>query len=401
MGLINLACFVIGVMTPLSELLDRVSVGGLSPLLGLASALAMLGWWRGVRDRTIIRYFGWATLFTTAAVISGVAAGPRSFGSSLDLAWWMLVLIPGLAVVVSDTKARRALLAGLLSGAAVYLAVSTARVLQGAEPIDRASGELNRRLLGQNRFAVDRAVVWLVPLMLVRNGFPLARTARWVYVIGAVIWTAASQGRTGAIGLVLGPLVVAILAVGREERRSQKRVLMLAAVVAVLFVALSNVSIPGFGASERLENVAAGDLNSSDELRILLLKKSTALAMAHPFLGVGWGESFTAYDPIVETAKTPRIRQGALTTHPHNAFVEVWANSGTFALIGWIGALAVPLLAAFRRAQFPEVRALAAGFAVIMVGIAFHSSFGSDLYLVITVLLGAVADPRYALPDET
>lgn len=400
-ALLRLIAFTIGMYPPLSGFMGRVRVGPVSVVFALIALTAAIGWWWGSHDPNVRRYLKWAALFAVAVTISAFAAGGSTPGRSIDASSWALVFIPGLAVVFSHRDLRRAALMGFVIGAGFFLLVSMYRVAAGQSIIDTNNLHADRRsLLGLNRYGVDLVVVFGVPFMVVKNALNIPRLFRYFYLVAAVVWISASQGRTGAIGLVLAPVVVAVLAIDPHARSQAKRLALLALAGGLVYVGLTSVSIAGFGAVDRLQRAASGDYTTSDQARVMLLRKAWHLAWDQPLTGVGWGNTPTAYHPVIEEARNLRIRHEALVAHPHNHYLEIWSDTGTFGLLGWVGALSAPLLAGIRKSRFPEVRAATSAYIVMLLIIAFHSSFGSDQFIAIALLLGAVADPEYSLEPD-
>ncbi|HUR77926.1 MAG TPA: O-antigen ligase family protein [Acidimicrobiales bacterium] len=359
----------------------------------LGTALGTLGFWLGVTEPVLRRFLAWIAVFFFVAVVSVVANGRTATlaGSGGALVW--LLLMPGVASLCLERRRFRGLLIGLVLGAAVLLAVVVWRFARGARILD--AGYL--QLLGLNRNAVDMSIVWLIPPVLWSRTLGIPRLGRALFVAAATLWLVSSEGRTGLLALLMVPFVFLLVKPSSALSRATK-IALVATLGALLYLALTSIAIPGLPATQRLAQYDSVERTESDQIRLLLNEKSLALAGKHPVTGVGWGLYEGQYDPVVDKGSSAHVRQTVLRAPAHNTYYEVLATTGLPGFLLYFGALLVPLIAGIRTSWDPDVRALTAGYVIVLFSIGFHSSFGSLVALPVALLLAAVARAVRSVP---
>jgi hypothetical protein len=384
----------------LSPALDRFipfGVGPFAPTFLVGTVVGALGYWRGITEPELRRYFGWIAPFLMVAVISLVAANQlgslRKSGGTLT---W-LVLVPGIAVMVTDRRRFRALLSGLVIGSSVLLTVVVYRYVRGASVLDK--GYL--QFLGEPRNGVDITIVWLIPIVMRSKTLGLPRLARWVFLVAAIIWLISSEGRTGFIALLLIPGIYFLLKPATLVTRATR--LFAAGFIGFLvYASLVSTPIPGIPATERISRYSSAERTQSDEIRLLLNEKSIALTKKHPVFGVGFFLYEGQYDPVIEKGRTEHIRSEALILPAHNSYYNILATTGIAGFLFYVGALLTPLLYGVRASGDTDARALTTAFFIVLFCITFHTSGGSQLPLAMAVTLAAAVRARlHAEPVES
>lgn len=383
---LGFAAFITG-MSLLFDRLVPIKVAGLSPTFALAVAFAALGWWAGVTEPVLRRYLRWALPFTLVAVLSLVLNKGGGLGEAAgDLSWFLLVA--GIASMLQQPRLFRSMLLGLMAMSGLLLLVVVLRVASGLPAADG----FGTHLLGLNRNAVDISIVWLVPAVAISPTLRLPFWARWAFLGSAMLWLVSSKGRTGLISLALVPLLLFALKPPRPGGSRVARLLVVVAAAALVSIGVGTVKVPWLPAVNRIERVESEQSRSqSDEIRLLLAKKAQAIGWKHPVVGVGFGKFEGQYDPVLDSAKTRHIREKAFVLPAHNTYLDAFATTGVTGFLLFIGTLAVPLLAGIRRSDDPDVRAMTAGYAVMLFGITFHTAYGTVVYLPMVLTLGAIA----------
>jgi O-antigen ligase len=387
-----MAAWLLGFTTNLGLYLDN-SFGKLRLSLSLAVMFGVLGWWRGVYHPILRSYLRWAFPFALIGLVSLAAAHPISLLSlpvkpgtngiqAVKLLW--LLLIPGIVVVMQNRRLSTALVRGLISGAVAFLLVALERAMQGLPAL---TGNHHEFMLHTHRNVIDTIVVSIVPIVLFAPFVRLRRSVRYAYVGGTIAWLISSHGRTGLLAMILFPLVYLMLKPSGDGKPIGARIAVAAALGFLFFNVLSNVSISWIPATSRLSEATAGTRSDSDEIRILLLKKSLILTEKHPLFGVGLGHFVGAYDPVLEQAPNDNDREQALELPAHNTYLETMASTGVLGAIFFVGTLLAPLAAAVRYSADRAVRATTASYCLTLFAITFHPLLDTFLFVAITVAL--------------
>jgi O-antigen ligase len=201
-----------------------------------------------------------------------------------------------------------------------------------------------------------------------------------VVPIGAIIL---STSRAGIIGLAfeLGVLVLFVVnwkGTSRKRHSSRFRVLGLAALAAVLFVAWIGVG----RTIERFSNMSHPEVTLSR--RISMAEGAIRIFAAHPLKGCGLGALVDVF-PLYETDYDGRV-----VDHVHNDYLEALAEAG---MLGAICGISFLLLLyregrknlAAEQGQFS--RAIHAGAVVAVCGLLLHSFVDFNLHIPANALL--------------
>jgi len=154
---------------------------------------------------------------------------------------------------------------------------------------------------------------------------------------------------------------------------------------------------------ERLPSARSAPMTESFAGRALVWRDTLSLIRAQALLGVGVGnlqEHFAKYDGSARGAPTFTYR--VRLENAHNDYLQAWSETGVvgIALLVWLGAaLALALKRLF--AVETEERALAAGAALALLGMAVNAAFSSPFQKAIPPLYAAcLAASATALLDR-
>jgi O-antigen ligase len=398
--------FILGFDAALGRYVDQ-KFGQLPIALAIAVAFALYGWWKGADQPIVRRYLRWATPFFIFALLSLAADGGRSqFSLSVPvnyaqevvtLTWF--VLIAGVAVTLQNARLFRAFVYGLIAAGAVYLLAAFSRIARGEPALNNVT-----ELLHLHRNIVDTFLLSLVPIVLTASFVRLPKAVRYAYLAGSMTWLLTSRGRTGLLGLCLVPILLFALKPSRSGKPVGPRVFAAAAIGLLGFNFFSTTNVSWIPAAGRISQAEGGTKSDSDEIRILLLKKSWALTKKHPVFGVGLGRFEGAYDPVVETARDDFVREQALLLQNHNTYMEVLASVGVPGLLLFLGMLLGPLAAALSYCDDKDVRAVATSYTVVLFCISFHTIITPILFapmiLLLTVTMKAANEAELAKTAE-
>jgi O-antigen ligase len=132
---------------------------------------------------------------------------------------------------------------------------------------------------------------------------------------------------------------------------------------------------------------------SSVKHRLLYWKAAAELVHEHPLMGVGLG-NFSAR--FAETHASLPLKIGALTSHrPHNALLQVAAETGLVGLACFVAYLAAPFVSLLRRRD-AAARLGAALAAAVFVHAALHNVLLQDLFWLVAGVALALAQERPA-----
>ena len=213
----------------------------------------------------------------------------------------------------------------------------------------------------------------------------ISRSA-WIYVLLVFIsacWTFWLGDRERLKPLVVFSLGVLILFAGLNV-----------VVVQFPWLAAAGAQTPTLG-GRWMQTVASGETQLGAQVRIYLLKEAWAMFAGHPFLGIGFGEF--AWN-LLEHGAGFDGSSSAMTSHAHNALLDLLAETGL------LGALCVIVPLALWTRTFPWSKPdLDTGWMVALIAIqAVHSMVEYPLWHanflgLAAVLLGAAPQPLVGL----
>lgn len=389
--------FLLGLMVPHLRRIEAAA-NGIPVVLALSSGLAFFGFRSRPLTRPIGSYMTWAFLLSAVAFLSTLASREgRHWVLTVSIVAWLALLVPGIGLLLTERVGRLAVGAGWLIGTSWYLAVVVVRVARSGSALDVNFGIAAGSLLGLNRNLIDLFVLWGMALAFAIPHSGLRRVFGVPFILSGYLWLATSGGRTALVSAVLAPLFLWFFA--RPLRERGPYMVLGALVAGMLVYGAVQIVGPHLPASDRLAVLGSSRLDAADEQRVLLARKAWNAGWKPPYLGAGFGAFEGLYDPVIEEATTPRIRDAALRRPAHNTFLEVLAAAGPVGLFVFTGGVLTPLTHLLRRRRSREVQALAAGFVVQLMAISFHSSLGLVLYLPLAMLLGAASEESRSSPD--
>jgi O-antigen ligase len=109
------------------------------------------------------------------------------------------------------------------------------------------------------------------------------------------------------------------------------------------------------------------DDNGSADARLMMWKLAWNMIKAHPWLGVGAGN----YALMTRDYYTPDVGspEAVLDIQVHNAYLNMWAESGIFALLCYLSLMGSAILSAWSciksRSHFVSLMGIGLGFAII------------------------------------
>lgn len=387
-GPIQVLCFYVGVSAVVPQY-TTVRLGPMTGSLAVTIGLAFLGW-RTLGSVARIRpYLGWAVLLACWSVISSVAAwNSGSLVATLIFSFWIVWLVPGLAGLITESRYRNALLLGWAAGAAVFALTASLRIVTGRAVFDIADDDLTGRLLGQNRNAVNLLLIFIVPFLVAGAGGRTLRVLRWPLAAMIGVWVVHSSGRAGILGLAVTLFVGALVQPGLSRRL--QRILVVAVVGACAFTLTQEIGGQAAESTNRLLSFLEGERTDADDARELLLRKAWRLTLANPAFGVGFGRYEETFHPVVNEARSVRVRDLATALPPHNSYALYMSElgfPGIAALVGLFGAL---MISGARGLYDRTSRAAVTSFAGLLLLILFQSLNGPRLFLPMAVLLSTV-----------
>ena len=339
-----------------------------SPLVvGLAALLFLLG--RGIEDRRALAGallpplatpIGIAALAFLALAVVSIAWSPfpdaslraaREFGPTLAAAYLLARLAPGRLPAFAAPLAVLA-----VAVAAVLIAAGLAYDL----PLQRWLGQRAAAFV-YNRPALTLVLVMgPLALVLARRGRRLAALAVLAFAMLGIL---RSISGAAMLGLAAG-LAMALLA-GLMPRRAA---IGLAGIGLALAVALAPVE------GDLLQRVMpeaahARLVQSSSRARVAIARSFGAAVAADPWRGAGFGVAPRFADAPVVASVEPDLRPMLAVGHPHNSFLQVWAELGLggAVLLALVLMLSLRAIAAAPRAD----RVAALGLVAAAAAIAF------------------------------
>lgn len=293
--------------------------------LGLA-ALAFLGWCGLSLFWSPFPALSWRTI--------------REFLPALIAAYLLARLAPG-RLPPSAAK----LAAGVLAFTGIYVVASLAAGL----PIQRALGQRVAE------FVFNRPVMTMALVALPLTTLLLSAGQRIAALIAASISLAAILGSvSGAAKLGLAAGLTMLILAWIVPRRVA---LGLAALGLGLAVALAPIE------GELLHRLMPDTLHerliqSSSRARVAIARSFGAAVAGDPWRGAGYGTAARFAEAPVAAALEPEVRTLLAVGHPHNSFLQIWAELG---IVGAALAAAVLLLTLNSLAGLPQ-----AGFAAAL-----------------------------------
>lgn len=275
------------------------------------------------------------------------------FGVSLVAACLLARLAPGR---IPDWAIPLA--AGLLAMSCLYVIVS---LVSGMAP-QRALGQRSSSFVLNRPALVVMLVAGPLAALVATRGRRLVAAALLVLAAAAML---RSDSEAAALGLAVG---LATYAVARLAHR--RAVLALAASGLALGLALAPVEgdlLARFLPEAVHERLA----HSSSQARVAIARSFGAVVAIEPWVGTGFGASARLADAPAMQVLAPEMRRMIEFGHPHNAFLQVWAELGFIGafLAGLVLFLTLRAVALLPRESFALSLALiAAAAAVAFVG---------------------------------
>jgi O-antigen ligase len=325
------------------------AVMGLSAVLFLAAALvedgraavaALVAPLRTATGLAALAFLGWACaslVWSPFPALSGRTAG--EFGPTLLAAYLVARLAPGR--MPPGTALAAAWMLGL---AGLYIVADLASDLA----VQKAVGARVAYFIFNRPVLTILLLVGPLAALLVRRGHPLAAALAGVLGLAAIL---CSVSGAATLGLIAGASLA--LAAWLLPRRAG---LGLAGAGLALAVALAPVEgdllhrLMPEAAHERL-------VQSSSRARVAIARSFGAAVAADPWRGAGYGTAGRFAATPVTDAIAPDWRGMLAVGHPHNSFLQVWAELG---LVG-AGLMAALLFLVLRAvAALPRLQAVTA-----------------------------------------
>lgn len=222
--------------------------------------------------------------------------------------------------------------------------------------IDLASGLALRQALGGRvaDFVHNRPAMTILLVGIPLTGLLAARGYRFAALVVAGLGLAAIlRSVSGAASLGL----LAALAMAAIARIAPARI-ALGIAVAALCLAMILAPVEG-EVLQRLMPEAAHDrlVQSSSRARVAIARSFGAAVAADPWRGAGFGTSARFAEVPVAQALQPELRAMLAVGHPHNSFLQVWAELG---IVGAALATAILLLTLREVSGLPQSTQVAA-----------------------------------------
>ncbi|MGH2760298.1 MAG: O-antigen ligase family protein [Actinomycetota bacterium] len=390
--LISIGLFYVG----FSAAIDRAApdFGGLFSL-NLAVALG-LGWlgWHGLEMWPALRtYYRYATALSIWFCMSSIAAWDlNAFSWSILTAVRLLYIVPGIANLVRDVTHRKALFVGIFGAAMTYALTGLGRLAVGREVFDLPDPS-RAVLLGVKRGFVNSRLLYVIPF-LVNNAPRILPKLRWAGAAALVAGVVVSGGRAGLLGLAFIVLVLALVRPGASQK---VRAIVVAVLLGLTFVtAISEFGGQAVVGKNRLVAFVRGERTSSEDIREAQFKRAWHAGWANPAFGVGPdGLRGLRDDDSFQGVKHLGSRENAIRGGTHNSYIQVFAEFGVPGLLGFLLLFVALLRAAWRERERPEMQAVIAAFASMMLTMLFHAMSLAFAYYPLAFLVGALGDRRF------
>jgi len=325
----------------IAALVFPFSVAATNAGLGMALALGIVSgsWWLGAK-RCWNEFRILSTIFSAYFVLFLVGllwSHNIDWGMHIVGRQWFWLLVPVLAVTLSEEKWRRYFLCSLSIGLSLHLAFCVlqsfgyVQVTTDGSSADNATGHIGHIGFG---FVYGVWAAWLLFAGLRAEG--KLRWLCWALAIWAYVMIFAAQGRSGYI--VAFTLAITVIIKWYAGRSNWKRVVW---IVGLAFVLLS-VALALGPAKERMLgtwNVITGEQQNevgfwqnyaeqATNQRILMWKTTLDIYRMHPVLGVGTG----GLPGAVAALKAEGLSASKFTfVHPHNQYLLAlvrWGPAG-------------------------------------------------------------------------
>lgn len=359
------SAFPVAAMTPVLLLVAAFPIAGIPAkhamtLIAIALTVALAGL---VLVRRVWPVLDWRLpvvvavfLAWTGAVVgvgwSGGDGCARCLDKWLEVLGFAVVLLPlatgalGRAAGVRPGPVLAALGIGVAVGA-VMLAVELAfdapiyRLLSGkGEAADIGLSRYNRGSVAVVLLAIP-VVGWLVV-----RGRALFAAALTLALLGLTVY--------GASGAAVLSLVVAVV-FGLGAWLSGRA----AALVLAAGLLIGGISAPWIGGQFLARQIESGaEMSLPTRHRLEIWDHASHHAMEAPVTGWGLGSYRTL--PLETPRSESYLISEKTASHPHNAFLELWVETGAVGVALWLAALGLILRAASRLERIPRATAIAA-----------------------------------------
>lgn len=220
--------------------------------------------------------------------------------------------------------------------------------------------------------------MFAAPLVVFAFGMAFANRGRLLALASACVGSIAlffSFSYGGFLSVIGGCVALAFLML---ERTARRRVLAWF-VVAVIVVFISFLPTRYF--REKFNFTT----RSSSLVRTEIWRTALEIGREHPVFGVGPNAFEKAYRDVAPTIYHPPLEW--LVAKPHNLYLNLWVETGMFALLGAIGFFAI-VLARFFRSSSTVARVVAASVVSILIhGFVDTPLYKNDLALLAVVLV--------------
>jgi O-antigen ligase len=375
-----------------SVAIDRAAfeLGLFSVHLFAALGLAWIGW-HGLEMWPALRtYYRYATALAIWFCVSSIAAwDPNTVYWSVLTAVWLLFIVPGIANLLRNVTHRRALFVGMLGAALTYALTGLGRLATRGEVFDLPDPS-RALLLGVKRGFVNSRMMFVIPF-LVNNAPRILPRLRWAAAAAIVAGVVVSGGRAGLLGLAVIGLVLVLVRPGAPQK---VRGIVVAVLLGLMFVtALNEFGGQAAVGKNRLLAFIRGERTNSEDIREAQFKRAWHAGMANPFFGVGnEGLQGLRDDESFRGVKNPGSRENAMRGGTHNTYIQVFAEFGIPGLLAFLLLFLALLRAAWRERERPEMQAVIAGFASVMLTMMFHAMSLAFLYYPLAFVVGALGD---------
>jgi len=342
-------------------------------------------WVRSPIDLPFLLLVGWVLLTIPFAIDPAYSfAEWRKLVTQLLVFYWALLVLR----TYGDDSTSRQILAAVVIGTAILSLYALANF------VERSGSLMNRQI---RAWAPNSGSNWLTTYLVI--AIPLVvsagvvmkkrwqRLACWGCVLGpALLAQAFSYMRAGWLALVSQGLALAVF--------TSRRWLVMWVLGGCLMGMLGLLALSQVGFQK--DTVDPLSLN----IRLGVWKLALEEVVAHPFVGIGYGnDTFVKrFKDHVETDPNPELH---ISKHgPHNTFLMIALGSGipAFILLIWVlGGAIRALIRGAGRVTDPGAYAFLIGVAVMIVGFAVRNAFdymfaGSLAYLFWILVATALAE---------
>ncbi|MEZ6021123.1 MAG: putative O-glycosylation ligase, exosortase A system-associated [Planctomycetota bacterium] len=183
--------------------------------------------------------------------------------------------------------------------------------------------------------AIAMALPWVYYLSVSEVNPTLRKVLRWMVPLCALtVISTRSRGGTLSLGLCTAIMI------WHSRNRLMGMVVGVAAVAAVIVLSPSEYK-------ERLSTISSYEEDGSAMGRLRAWKVALRMIDAHPIFGVGFNR-FALNHIAFEPNPTPAQREGGKALVAHNSYFQIWAESGTPALIMYLSLIGLTFLDIWR-----------------------------------------------------